>query len=214
MAVLRQAPPERSVRVTLRTLPTIGGRTMNRRGLLSASLAGLSGIAGFFASVPFVRSFLPSARAKAFAEPIEIDLAAIPPGEVRAYSYRGDTMLVLHRTEEMLQRVAQTAERVLDDGETQDPAYVDAQHRAIDPAYLILRGVCTHLGCVPQIKKDDGKSVMGDWWTGGFICPCHQSGFDYAGRVVRGPAPRNLPVPPHRFAGPTRIVIGEAPAPT
>ena len=187
---------------------------MNRRGLLSASLAGLSGIAGFFASVPFVRSFLPSARAKAFAEPIEIDLTAIPPGEVRAYSYRGDTMLVLHRTQEMLQRVAQTAERVLDDGETQDPAYVDAQHRAIDPAYLILRGVCTHLGCVPQIKNDDGKSVMGDWWTGGFICPCHQSGFDYAGRVVRGPAPRNLPVPPHRFAGPTRIVIGEAPAPT
>jgi ubiquinol-cytochrome c reductase iron-sulfur subunit len=182
---------------------------MDRRGLLSVSLAGLTGIAGFFASVPFVRSFLPSARAKALAEPIEVDLAAIPPGEVRAYSYRGDTMLVLHRTQAMLERVAATAERALDTGSADDPAYVDPQHRAIDPQYLVLRGVCTHLGCVPQIKGEEGKRMLGDWWTGGFICPCHQSGFDYAGRVVRGPAPSNLPIPPHRFVGPTRLVIGE-----
>lgn len=181
---------------------------MNRRGLLSASLATLTGLAGFFASVPFVRSFLPSARAKSLAEPIEVDLAAIPPGAVRAYSYRGDTMLVLHRTEEMLELVAATAERVLD-STTADPAYVDPAHRAIDPQYLVLRGVCTHLGCVPQIKHDEGKRMLGDWWTGGFICPCHQSGFDFAGRVVRGPAPTNLPIPPHRFVSPTRLIIGE-----
>ena len=84
-----------------------------------------------------------------------------------------------------------------------DPEYVDREHRAINPEFLVVRGVCTHLGCVPVLRGDDGKRTVGDWWRGGFICPCHQSGYDYAGRVVRGPAPRNLPVPPHRFASPT-----------
>jgi ubiquinol-cytochrome c reductase iron-sulfur subunit len=187
---------------------------MNRRGLLGASLAVLSGCAGFFTSIPFVRSFLPSARAKALANPIEIDVTKISPGEVRGYSYRGETMLVLHRTEAMLEQIAAAESLVLDTSTAEDPRYVDARHRAIDPAYLVIRGVCTHLGCVPQIRKDEGKRIMGSWWTGGFICPCHQSGFDYAGRVVRGPAPRNLPVPPHRFAGPTRLIIGEEAEPT
>lgn len=192
---------------------------MNRRGLLSASLAMLTGIGGFFSSVPFVRSFLPSARAKALSEPIEIDLARISPGQVHAASYRGETVLVLHRTAEMLEGLMATAALALDAGSDEDPTYadppyVDPEHRAIDSRYLIIRGVCTHLGCVPQLKRDEGKQIVGDWWTGGFICPCHQSGFDYAGRVVRGPAPRNLPVPPHRYASPTRIVVGEPPLAT
>ncbi|HEX6998068.1 MAG TPA: ubiquinol-cytochrome c reductase iron-sulfur subunit [Gammaproteobacteria bacterium] len=186
---------------------------MDRRTLLSASTALLSGCAGFFASVPFVRSFLPSARAKGLANPVEVDLDNIPPGEVRAYSYRGATMLVLHRTPEMLEQVAETADLVLD-ATTIDPPYVDPTHRAIMPEFLVVRGVCTHLGCVPQIKREEGKQIVGAWWPGGFICPCHQSGFDYAGRVIRGPAGTNLPVPPHRFAGPTRLIIGEEAQPT
>jgi ubiquinol-cytochrome c reductase iron-sulfur subunit len=187
---------------------------MDRRGLLRASFAALAGCGGFFASVPFLRSFLPSARAKAFSGPIVVDLQAIPPGEVRAYSYRGETMLVLHRTPAMLEQVAQTAPLALDPITADDPPYIESASRAIDPQYLVIRGVCTHLGCVPQMKRDEGKRIVGDWWTGGFICPCHQSAFDYAGRVVRGPAPRNLPVPPHRFASPARLVIGEGPQAT
>jgi ubiquinol-cytochrome c reductase iron-sulfur subunit len=182
---------------------------MTRRGLLGASLAGLTAFAGFFGSIPFVRSFLPSARARALSDPIEIDLTAIPPGEVRGYLYRGETMLVLHRTPQMLGQLVATEGGRLG-GATEDPGYVDPSHRAIDPAYLVVRGVCTHLGCVPQLRKEEGKRIVGDWWTGGFICPCHQSGFDYAGRVVRGPAPRDLLVPEHRFAAPTRLIIGEA----
>ena len=179
---------------------------MDRRGFLGASLSIITGLAGFFASIPFVKSFLPSAKARAFADPIEIDVTELARGQVRTYLYRGRTMLVLRRTEEMLAQLNTTADRLLDTDLLSDPSYVEEPYRSIDPEYLVVEGVCTHLGCVPQKFAEQG---VGDWWTGGFICPCHQSGFDYAGRVIKGPAPRNLPIPPHRFAGPTRIVIGE-----
>ena len=159
-----------------------------------------------------MRSLPPSARAKGLANPVEIDVGN-SAGEVRGYIYRGETMLVLHRTEQMLEQVSATADLVLT-SDTTDPAYVDPTHRAIVPEFLAVRGVCTHLGCVPQIEREEGKRIVGEWWPGGFICPCHQSAFDYAGRVIRGPAPRNLPVPPHRFAGPARLIIGEEFEPT
>lgn len=190
---------------------------MNRRNLIQMSLNAVGAVAAAFASVPFVKSLLPSARAQALGNPIRIDLASLAPGEIKADLYRGATMLVLRRTPEMLARLAATDELVLDhstDPDTADPSYIDPKHRAINPEFLVLRGVCTHLGCVPQRHDADGKKIVGDWWPGGFICPCHQSGFDYAGRVIRGPAPRNLPVPPHRYAGPTTLVIGEPTAPT
>jgi ubiquinol-cytochrome c reductase iron-sulfur subunit len=182
---------------------------MERRGFLSLSLAAVSGAAGFFASIPFVKSFLPSAKSRSLAGPVEIDLSQLAPGQVEAHSYRGDTMLVLRRTPEMLAQLDSMKEHRLDDGKTVDPPYVDSSHRAINAEYLVVRGVCTHLGCVPQKRAEEGKAALGAWWTGGFICPCHQSGFDYAGRVVRGPAPRDLPIPPHRYADATRLIIGE-----
>lgn len=184
---------------------------MNRRGFLGISLAGVSGIATFFASIPFVKSFLPSAKAKALADPIEIDLTRLRPGELSAYLYRGQTMLVLRRTEDMLAKLASAADRLLDTDSLADPAYVQGPHRSINPEYLVVEGVCTHLGCVPQKKdEEEGRAAMGNSWSGGFICPCHRSGFDYAGRVVQGPAPSNLRIPPHRFVSPTTLVIGEA----
>ena len=190
---------------------------MDRRGFLGVSLGALAGVASLLASIPFVRSLLPSAKARALGLPVEIDLARIPPGQVGRQLYRGETILVLHRTPEMIERLAvtDTLAPAVDPANAgapdADPAYVDARHRAIDPEYLVLRGVCTHLGCVPVQRGEDGKKIVGAWWPGGFICPCHQSAFDYAGRVVRGPAPRNLPIPPHRYAGAGRLVIGESP---
>lgn len=182
---------------------------MQRRGFLSLSLAAVSGVAGFFASIPFVKSFLPSARARGLAGPIEVDVSTLQPGQVGAYSYRGDTMLVLRRTPDMVAQLDSMKDHRLDDTVTIDPPYVDPSHRAINPEFLVLRGVCTHLGCVPLKREEEGKATVGAWWTGGFICPCHQSSFDYTGRVVRGPAPRHLPVPPHRYADPDRLIIGE-----
>ena len=182
---------------------------MERRGFLGLSLAAISGAAGFLASIPFVGSLLPSAKARSLAGPIEVDLGRLDPGQVGAYSYRGETMLVLRRTTEMLAQVDSMKEHRFDDDTTNDPPYVDAKHRAINPEYLVLRGVCTHLGCVPQQSANEGRTTVGAWWTGGFICPCHQSSFDYTGRVVKGPAPRNLPVPPHRYVDASHLIIGE-----
>ncbi|HEX7080169.1 MAG TPA: ubiquinol-cytochrome c reductase iron-sulfur subunit [Gammaproteobacteria bacterium] len=183
---------------------------MNRRGFLKLSLTGLSGLAAFLGSIPFVRSFLPSAKAKALGNPIEVDLSRLRPGEVGAYAYRGRTMLVLRRTDEMLAQLGAAEQRLLDPGIVPDPAYVHAPYRSIDPEYLVVEGFCTHLGCVPRLKdREEGRQAMGGWWPGGFICPCHRSGYDYAGRVIQGPAPTNLPIPPHRYVSPTRIVIGE-----
>jgi ubiquinol-cytochrome c reductase iron-sulfur subunit len=198
-------------------VPRALSRPSDRRRFLRMSLTGLGAVAAFFGSLPFVRSLLPSAGARALGNPVDVDVGALEPGQVRLCLYRGEPMLVLRRTREMLATLAATDKLRLDttpDPDYADPSYVDPENRAIRPEFLVVRGVCTHLGCVPLLKGDDGKQSVGDWWPGGFICPCHQSGYDYAGRVIRGPAPRNLPVPPHRFASPTRIVIGEEPTPT
>lgn len=117
---------------------------MNRRGFLGVSVAGLASFASFLAAIPFVRSLLPSAKAHALAEPIEVDLARLRPGEVRPYAFRGRTMLVLRRTQHMLEQLA-AAEAHLLDRETVDPPYVQGPHRSSDPEYLIVEGVCTHL---------------------------------------------------------------------
>jgi ubiquinol-cytochrome c reductase iron-sulfur subunit len=123
-------------------------------------------------------------------------------------------MLVLRRTAEMIDSLDVMAARRRDP-ETRDPAYAAGPHRSINPEFLVVEGVCPHLGCVPQLRGPvEGKRAVGDWWEGGLICPCHVSSFDYTGRVVKGPAPTNLRVPPHRYVSATRIVIGEESEPT
>jgi ubiquinol-cytochrome c reductase iron-sulfur subunit len=104
------------------------------------------------------------------------------------------------------------ADRLGDPDLSADPFYVSGPLRSTRPEFLVVEGVCTHLGCVPQLKGvAEGKREMGDWWQGGLICPCHRSGYDYAGRVVQGPAPRNLAIPPYHFVSESKLVIGEAP---
>jgi ubiquinol-cytochrome c reductase iron-sulfur subunit len=183
---------------------------MKRRSALGAAAALTGAVGAYFAAIPFVRSLLPSAKSQAQGGPIEIDLSALKPGEVRPYSYRGRTMLVLRRTPEMLGKLAAMTDRIIDSEPVADPDYATNESRSIRREYLVVEGVCTHLGCVPRlISAEDGREAVGEWWTGGFLCPCHNSGFDYAGRVVKGPAPSNLPVPPHRYLSATRLVIGE-----
>ena len=187
---------------------------MERRSFLAAAVAAVGAWAAALASIPLIGSLVPSARAKALGEPVEIDLAPLRPGEVKPFMYRGRTMLVLRRTEEMQNALAAMRDRRLDRAphpdRLPDPGYADNEYRSRNPEFLVVEGVCTHLGCVPRLKTaEQGRELLGDWWAGGFICPCHDSGYDYSGRVVRGPAPRDLPIPPHRYLTPTRIVIGE-----
>ena len=175
---------------------------------LAGALVGAIG--AYFAALPFVQSLLPSEKARALGGPVDVDLTSLRPGQSRTYIYRGRPMIVLRRTPEMLAAIELTEQRVLDTETADDPDYVSTKTRSIEPEYLVVEGICTHLGCIPrQTAATDGQAMIGDWWRGGFVCPCHVSGYDYAGRVIKGPAPRNLPIPRHRFVGATQLIIGE-----
>jgi ubiquinol-cytochrome c reductase iron-sulfur subunit len=187
---------------------------MQRRSVLAAATAAVGAWAAWLAAIPLVGSLAPSARARALGGPVEVDLSTLRPGEVRAFTYRGRTMLVLRRTGEMLGKLSAMRDRAFDDRTHRDrprePAYADNEQRSRNPEILVIEGVCPHLGCVPRLKNvADGRELVGAWWQGGFICPCHTSAYDYAGRVVQGPAPYDLPVPPYHYLTPTRIIIGE-----
>ena len=185
-----------------------------RRQLLTAAttLTGAVGVA--FAAVPFLASWKPSARAKALGAPVEIDISKLEPGAMLKIEWRGKPVLIVRRTRDMIDGLAGNDELLADPGSdsSRQPDYARNPARAINPEYLVLLGVCTHLGCLPQNRFDAGASADGVLtadWPGGFFCPCHGSKLDLSGRVFRGvPAPKNLEIPPYTFASASRIVIG------
>jgi ubiquinol-cytochrome c reductase iron-sulfur subunit len=185
-----------------------------RTWLIASSCAGAVG-AGFVA-VPFVSTFQPSEKAKAAGAAVEVDISGVQPGEKITVEWRGKPVWIVRRTP------AQLAELPKLDGQLADPksernpdeftpAYARNEARSIKPEFLVVVGICTHLGCSPIDKFAPGPqpSLPSDW-EGGFLCPCHGSTFDMAGRVFRNkPAPDNLPVPPHMYLSDTRLLIGE-----
>jgi len=181
-----------------------------RRNLVVAtSVAG--GAASLGAAVPFVASMFPSERAKAAGAPIEVDISAIAPGEMKIFEWRGKPVWVIRRTQDMLAALKKSS-GLTDPASksSQQPAYAVNEHRSLKPDVMVMEGVCTHLGCSPQIRSAEAKAEMGADWAGGFYCPCHGSKFDMAGRVFRGaPAPTNLPVPPYTFLSDSTLLIGE-----
>jgi ubiquinol-cytochrome c reductase iron-sulfur subunit len=186
-----------------------------RRQLLTAAttITGVAGVA--FAAVPFLSSWKPSARAKALGAPVEIDISKLDPGAMLKIEWRGKPVLIVRRTPEMLKSLGNHDARLADPASdnSRQPDYAKNPARAIKPEYLVLVGVCTHLGCLPQNRFAPGASADGVLtadWPGGFFCPCHGSKFDLAGRVFAGvPAPVNLEVPPYSFADDAHIVIGQ-----
>ncbi len=182
-----------------------------RRNLVVAtSVAG--GMASVGAAVPFVASMLPSERAKAAGAPVEVDLSKIGPGQMEIVEWRGKPVWVIRRTKEMLASLKGTEARLSDPGSEASEQPKDAENvfRSREAERMVREGVCTHLGCSPQLRSAEAKAEMGGDWAGGFYCPCHGSKFDYAGRVFRGaPAPTNLKVPPYTIVSETKLVIGE-----
>jgi len=183
-----------------------------RRFLLAAtSVAG--GMAGVAVAVPFVASMNPSARARAAGTPVEVDLSKVEPGMMVTVEWRGQPVWVVHRTREMIDSLPKLDGVVADPKSSMpmQPDYAKNEARSIKPEYLVLVGICTHLGCVPSQKLAPGaESGLGEDWPGGFFCPCHGSKFDLAGRVYKGvPAPANLKVPPYTYLSVTRLLIGE-----
>ena len=181
-----------------------------RRNLVVAtSVAG--GAAGVGAAAPFVASMWPSEKARAAGAPVEVDLSRIAPGEMAVIEWRGKPVWVIKRTQEMLASLKAAESRLADPSSksSDQPKYAANETRSRDPQLMVMEGVCTHLGCSPQLKSAEAKGEMGGDWVGGFYCPCHGSKFDYAGRVFRGaPAPTNLKVPPYTVQA-DKLVIGE-----
>jgi ubiquinol-cytochrome c reductase iron-sulfur subunit len=180
-----------------------------RRNLIAAT--GAVGGAGI--AVPFAWSWWPSERAKAAGAPVEADISGIAPGEMSVVEWRGKPVWILRRTKEMLDSIAKADNQVSDpksDVNGQQPEYAKNEYRSLKPEYLVLVGICTHLGCSPQPKPADAKGEMGAEWDGGFLCPCHGSKFDLAGRVYKGsPAPINLEVPPYTYLSDGKLLIGD-----
>ena len=182
-----------------------------RRNLIVASSA-VAGAASLGAAAPFVWSMWPSERAKAAGAPVEAEISNLAPGELTVVEWRGKPVWVLRRTKEMLEAIRKADDKVTDPKSevAAQPEYAKNDTRSIKPEYLVLVGICSHLGCSPQVKPAEAKAEMGADWAGGFLCPCHGSKFDLAGRVFRGaPAPINLEVPPHTYLSDTRLLIGE-----
>ncbi|HLX22997.1 MAG TPA: ubiquinol-cytochrome c reductase iron-sulfur subunit [Usitatibacter sp.] len=184
-----------------------------RRRLLLIATGVASAAAGVGVAVPFAASWLPSARALAAGAPVDADISRIEPGQQITIEWRGKPVWLLKRTPEMLDQLPKH-DAVLVDPESHDsdqPKYITGPTRSIKPELFVATGVCTHLGCSPTLKKEIGAaSDMGADWPGGYYCPCHNSRFDLSARVFKGsPAPKNLAIPPHRYASDTLIVIGE-----
>ena len=182
-----------------------------RRLLVATSAAG--GAVAVAAAVPFVASLTPSERAKAAGAPVEADISKLGPGEMMTVEWRGKPVWILRRTPEQLGSLKKTDDLVSDPNSDKpmQPEYAKNEYRSIKPEYWVAVGICTHLGCSPSSKFAVGAdSGLGADWPGGFLCPCHGSTFDLAGRVYKSkPAPDNLEVPPHKYVSDAKILIGE-----
>ena len=193
-------------------MSTEGKVDCGRRRLLVATAA-VGGAGVVTAMVPFVSSMLPSERAKAAGAPVEVDIGSIGPGQMITVEWRGKPVWIFNRSQEMLDTLPKCDEVVADPKSEakQQPDNCKNQTRSIKPNVLVAVGICTHLGCSPSSKfKKGAEEGMAAEWPGGFLCPCHGSTFDFAGRVYKNkPAPTNLVVPPHVYLSDTRILIGE-----
>ena len=182
-----------------------------RRHFLTVATFVTGGAGVIATAVPFVASFKPSARAQALGAPIEVDVSKLEVGALLKVEWRGHPIYILHRSEAMIASLSKDAALLRDplSKDSEQPSYATNEHRSIKPAYLVLEGVCTHLGCAPMPRFEVAPADLGPQWPGGFLCPCHGSKFDLAGRVFQGvPAPTNLGVPPYRYINDNTILIG------
>ena len=181
-----------------------------RRRFLTAATAVVGGAGAVAVAVPFIKSWNPSAKAKAAGAPVEVNISKVEPGQLIRVEWRGKPVWVVRRTEAVLNNLKTLDSQLRDPAseEMQQPEYATNPARSIKPEFFIAVGICTHLGCSPTYLPDSfGEQVEGV--TSGFFCPCHGSKFDMAGRVFQGvPAPLNLVIPPHKYVDDANIIIG------
>ena len=180
---------------------------LGRRRFLTATTAVVGAVGVGFVAVPFIKSWNPSAKAKLAGAPVTADISALAEGQRLVFEWRGQPIWIVKRTKQMLDLLPSLDPRLRD--------YVlkgDYHFRSIKPQISVLVGICTHLGCAPEMVAEIRPEPFDPDWKGGYFCPCHKSRYDMSGRVFDGvPAPFNLAVPPHHYENDTTIVIGVDP---
>jgi len=189
-----------------------------RRRFLTATTAVVGAVGVGFVAVPFIKSWNPSARAKLAGAPVTADISALAEGQRLVFEWRGQPIWIVKRTKQMLDLLPSLDPRLRDPksaNSDQQPEYVlkgDYHFRSIKPQISVLVGICTHLGCAPEMVAEIRPEPFDPDWKGGYFCPCHKSRYDMSGRVFDGvPAPFNLLVPPHHYENDNTIVIGVDP---
>jgi len=185
------------------------------RRMWMAITCGAGAVGAGFTAVPFVASFLPSERARAAGAPVEVDISGLKPGEKLTVEWRGKPVWIVKRTPDQLASLPKVDPLLADPKSARNPEltpeYARNEYRSIKPEVFVTVGICSHLGCSPIDKFQPGaQPSLPDDWAGGFLCPCHGSTFDIAGRVYKNkPAPDNLEVPPHMYMSENRLLIGD-----
>ena len=180
-----------------------------------AITCGAGAVGGVAVAVPFVSTLAPSERARAAGAPVQVDISGIAPGEKLTVEWRGKPVWIVRRTPEQLATLKTVEPQLADPASNRTqyptPDYAKNEHRSIKPEFFVGVGICSHLGCSPSDKFTPGaQPSLPDDWVGGFLCPCHGSTFDLAGRVYKNkPAPDNLEVPPHMYLSDSTLLIGE-----
>ena len=184
----------------------------SRRRFLTVATSVVGGVGVVGAAVPFIASWNPSARAKAAGADVEVDISKLEPGQMIRVEWRSKPLWIVRRTQAILDGLSTVEDQLRDPSsqEDQQPEFARNSHRSLKEEYLVLLGVCTHLGCSPQYLKDGQFEELVEGIPNGFFCPCHGSKFDMAGRVFQSvPAPLNLVVPPYYYMDDNRILIGK-----
>ncbi|WP_372393590.1 ubiquinol-cytochrome c reductase iron-sulfur subunit [Xanthomonas sp. NCPPB 3582] len=188
-----------------------------RRRFLTATTAVVGAVGAGFVAVPFVKSWNPSARAKLAGAPVTADISALQEGQRLVLEWRGQPIWIVKRSKAMLDALPTLDDRLKDpksENKDQQPDYVlkNPEYRSIKSDISVLVGLCTHLGCSPEMVAEIRPEPYDPQWKGGYFCPCHKSRFDMSGRVFDGvPAPINLLVPPHHYVDDNTLVIGVDP---
>jgi len=190
-----------------------------RRRFLTATTAVVGAVGAGFAAVPFIKSWNPSARAKLAGAPVTADITGLQEGQRLILEWRGQPIWIVRRSKAILDALPTLDPKLRDpksENADQQPDYIkkaNPELRSLKPEVSVLVGLCTHLGCSPELKAEIRPEPFDPEWKGGYFCPCHKSRFDMAGRVFQGvPAPTNLVVPPHYYENDTTIVVGVDPS--
>ena len=183
-----------------------------RRRFLTATTAVVGAVGAGIAAVPFIKSWNPSARAKLAGAPVTADLTGLQEGQRLILEWRGQPIWIVKRSKAILDALPTLDDHLRDPqsaNKDQQPSYITGETRSLKPEISVLVGLCTHLGCSPEMAAEIKPEPYDPNWKGGYFCPCHKSRFDMAGRVFQGvPAPTNLVVPPHYYENDTTIIVG------